>query len=492
MPHKPNIVLIFSDQHRGDALGCVGNPVVRTPNLDGLATEGVIFRNCNTNSPLCMPARASLITGMHVNEHGAWGNRTEADRHGPSHVRNIRDAGYRTAVIGKTHFRLYQADDGHTRDHASGLHDWGYEFAHEVKDTIPSATHRCYYADFLAQRGKLQVYEDCARNFRLGQSTGLLRPWEHLPNLLEEDEHIDAYIANTAAAWIRSYADDRPFYLQVCLMGPHPPFDAPARYRDMFDPREMPLAIMEPPAEPISPQIRTMFSRRGLKDMTEFQSRTLTSHYYAKVAFDDDAVGIVLRSLEEKGLMDDTWIVYTSDHGEMLGDHRFCQKSVFYEGALNIPLIARPPGGTKPWAAHDLTDHHDVCSTLLDAAGADPLEVDHGLSLRPRIEAGPDANDAERGKGVVFSEVNLYSMARTERYKMTIDSLTRTPVELYDMEDDPQELRNLVDEPRLAGVRDRFLSDHFDRLLANLNEPQVKLYQDGGIPTRLHREYPEY
>ena len=492
MPHKPNIVLIFSDQHRGDALGCVGNPAVRTPNLDGLAAEGVTFRNCNTNSPLCMPARASLITGMHVNEHGAWGNRNEADRHGPSHVRNIRDAGYCTAVIGKTHFRLYQADDGHTRDHASGLHDWGYEFAHEVKDTIPSATHRCYYTDFLAERGKLQVYEDCARNFRLGQRTGLLRPWEHLPNLLEDDEHIDAYIANTASEWIRGYADDRPFYLQVCLTGPHPPFDAPARYRDMFDPREMPQAIMPPPAEPVSPQLRTMFSRRGLKDLTEPQSQTFTSHYYAKVAFDDHAIGAVLRALRETGRMDDTWIVYTSDHGEMLGDHRFSQKSVFYEGALNIPLIVRPPCGTGPWTARDLTDHQDICSTLLDAAGADPLEVDHGISLRPKIEAGPNGSDVQSGKDVIFSEVNLYSMARTERYKMTVHSLTRTPLELYDMADDPQELRNLVDEPQLADVRERFLDDHFDHLLANLNEAQVKLYQDGGIPTRLHQDYPQY
>ena len=90
---RPNILLIFSDQHRGDALGCVGNSTVRTPNLDGLAAEGVTLRSCTTNAPLCMPARASLITGMYVNEHGAWGNRTEADRHGPSHVRNIRDAG---------------------------------------------------------------------------------------------------------------------------------------------------------------------------------------------------------------------------------------------------------------------------------------------------------------------------------------------------------------------------------------------------------------
>ena len=492
MPDRPNIVLVFSDQHRADALGCAGNPVVRTPNLDGLAAEGVTFRNCHTNSPLCMPARASLITGQYVNEHGAWGNRTEADRHGPSHVRNIRDAGYCTAVIGKTHFRLYQADDGHTRDHASGLHDWGYEFAHEAKDTIPSATHRCYYMDFLAERGKLQVYEDCARNFRLGESTGLLRPWEHLPNLLAEDEHIDMYIANTASEWIRSYADDRPFYLQVCLMGPHPPFDAPARYRDMFDPKDMPPPIMEPPAEPISRQIERMYARKGLKDMTESQARTLKSHYYAKVAFDDHATGVVLQSLEAKGLLDSTWIVYTSDHGEMLGDHRICQKSVFYEGALNVPLIVRPPGGTTPWTARGLADHFDIGRTLLDAADAPRPGPDRGVSLLPKIEAGPDAADAQQGKGVVFSEVNLYSMARTEPYKMTIDSLTRKPLELYDMENDPHELRNLVNEPRLAGVREKYLAEHFRHLLANLNEPQLRVYQRGGIPTKLHQEYPEY
>ena len=490
--NKPNIVLIFSDQHRGDALGCVGNPVVQTPNLDGLAAEGVTFRNCNTNSPLCMPARASLITGLYVNEHGAWGNRSEADRHGPSHVRNIRDAGYCTAVIGKTHFRLYQADDGHTRDHASGLHDWGYEFAHEVKDTIPSATHQCYYSDFLARRGKLQVYEDCARNFRLGQRNGLLRPWENLPNLLEDDEHIDMYIADMASEWIGSYKGDKPFYLQVCLMGPHPPFDAPARYRDMFDPQDMPLPIMGPPTEPISPQIKRMFARSGLKDMTESQARTLKSHYYAKVAFDDHAIGMVIQSLEENGLLDNTWIVYTSDHGEMLGDHRFNQKSVFYEGALNIPLIVRPPGGTKPWTTNSLTDHFDICSTLLDAAGTPPLEVDRGLSLLKKIEGGPDAPDAQSGKRVIFSEVNLHSMARTERYKLTIDSLTREPLELYDLKHDPHELQNLVNEPTLSGVRDQFLTEYFDHLLANLNEPQLEVYQRGGIPTKLHQEYPQY
>ena len=165
---------------------------------------------------------------------------------------------------------------------------------------------------------------------------------------------------------------------------------------------------------------------------------------------------------------------------------------MFYEGALNVPLIARPPGGTKPWTARGLTDHFDICSTLLDAAGAPRLAVDRGRSLAPKIEAGPDAPDAQQGKGVVFSEVNLYSMARTERYKMTIDSLTRKPLELYDLQDDPHELRNRVNEPRLSGVRDQFLAEYFAPLLANLNEPQLEVYQRGGIPTRLHQEYPEY
>ena len=190
--------------------------------------------------------------------------------------------------------------------------------------------------------------------------------------------------------------------------------------------------------------------------------------------------------------MENTWIVYTSDHGEMLGDHLFNQKSVFYEGALNVPLIVRPPGGTKPWSAHGLTDHYDICSTLLEAASADQLEIDHGFSLLSKIKAGPDATDAQHGKDVVFSEVNLYSMARTERYKLSIDSLTRKPVELYDLENDPSELRNVVGEKQYSGVCDQFLAKHFKQLLKNMNEPQLELYQSGGIPTRLHAEYPEY
>ena len=491
MTNKPNIVLIFSDQHRGDALGCMGNEAVRTPNLDGLAAEGVAFRNCSTSSPLCMPARASLATGQYVNEHGAWGNRNEADRFGQSHVRNVRDAGYCTALFGKTHFRVPQVNAGHTRDRAFELNDWGYEVSHEIGE-IPSVTSCNYYEDFLAARQKLQLHKDAMTIWKHGQGNKTLRPWEHLPSLLEEHEHIDAYIGSMAVEWIQKYDQERPFYLQLALVGPHPPFDAPARYRDYFPPEDMLPPIMALPSEPISPQVSTMLERRGLPNLTESQGRLMKSHYYAKIAFDDDVIGSFLKVLREKRLMDNTLIIYTSDHGEMLGDHRLVQKVVFYEGSLNIPLIIRPPGGTSAWIGNGLTDHYDVVHTILSAANAATFEEDHGSSLIPKIEAGESASDAQIGKEVVFSEVNLYSMARTKKYKMTINSVSRKPLELYDMENDPDELRNLVNEPSLSKVCDEIQDEYFNQLLSGMNDEQLKLAQAGGIPTAIHQNYPEY
>ena len=265
------------------------------------------------------------------------------------------------------------------------MHDWGYEFVHETKDTIPGRPVVASYSGIThTQRGKLQVYEACARNFRLGRRTRLLRPWEHLPNLLEEEEHIDVYIANTASEWIRGYVDDRPFDLQVCLMGPHPPFDAPTPDIGTCSTQQhMPSPIMEPPAGPrLAPLQEDVHAKgtQGHDRVPEPNARPATTTPRSHSS--TDAIGIVLEALREQGLVDDTWIVYTSVHGEMHGDRRFCQKSVFYEGALNVPLIVRPPGGSEPSTARGLADHFDIANTLLDAAQCLPrLESDHGVSV---------------------------------------------------------------------------------------------------------------
>jgi len=380
-------------------------------------------------------------------------------------------------MIGKSHLWANHKNDGHTRDHAHILEDWGYEHIHELRDVVPSSRCNCYYADFLEERGRLKVYQDYTRVWWRG-----VLPWETPPCLLPTEEHIDVYCPATAAEWIDNYEDERPFYLQVCPTGPHTPFDSPRRYRARFSPEDMPRAIMDAPAEPVSPQVALRLRTSGLQNMTESQDRVMRSYYYAKVSLVDYGIGLLMQALQKRGLMDNTWIIYSSDHGEMLGDHRLQQKAVFYESALNVPLIVRPPGGSRRWQADGLTDHLDLGATLLDAAGAEPFEDSPGSSLVPRILAGPDAPSAQEGKDVVFSEVGelgpFCSMARNEQYKMTIDSSTEQPLELYDMVNDPGELRNLVNEPSLESVRRMFSDEYFSQLLASQDKTKLKEFQE--------------
>ncbi|GAG16029.1 unnamed protein product, partial [marine sediment metagenome] len=214
------------------------------------------------------------------------------------------------------------------------------------------------------------------------------------------------------------------------------------------------------------------------ENMTESHNRVMRTYYYGKVTLIDDGIGLILKALEDRGLMDNTWIIYTSDHGEMLGDHRLSHKVVFYEGALKIPCIVRPPEGGKGWESSALTDQLDVAATILDIGGAEPFERSDGRSLVQNVRATPDTPDGHKGKEAVFSEVNLYSMVLTDRYKMAVNSLTREPLELYDMADDPNELNNLVRDHSLKRVRDELSERHISYLLGHLDEARLKVFQE--------------
>jgi choline-sulfatase len=476
MAKKPNIILIFPDQHRGDTMDCTGNPVVRTPNLDRLAAEGATFTRCCTNSPLCMPARASLISGQYVNEHGVWNNSIVADRHGPSHVRNVRDAGYHTMVIGKTHLYLHQGA-GHTDKHVQKLRDWGYEDSHEITGPLASIATDSPYTDYLNEKHLLNVHREHLRTYARGVVRRYLHPWETPPCLLPTEDHMDMYIARKSVEWIQSYQGNKPFYLQVCFPGPHDPFDSPAEYRAMYRPEDMPPAIMERPKEPVSPLVKQFLQLSHLEDMTEIHSRIIKTYYYAKVTLIDEGIGHIVKALKEKGWLDNTWILYTSDHGEMLGDHRLNHKMAFYESALNIPCIIRPPRGTKGWKSNALTDQIDVAASILDIAGAKTLDGSDGRSLVSQVKAGPGSPDAQKGKEAIFSEIMGHSMVRNERYKMAVNSRTRQTVELYDMVNDPLELRNLAKDPSMEKVRRDLLERYLTHLLSHLDSDKLKVYE---------------
>jgi len=479
MADKPNIILIFPDQHRGDVMGCAGDPVAQTPNLDRLASEGVQFPNCCTNSPLCMPARASLMTGKYVNEHGVWHNWNAADRHGPAHVRSIRDAGYHTAVVGKTHLYVHGAPDvADTRDRVQELYDWGYVDTHELTGPWASRRIDSPYTDYLAEKGLLDAHRDYIGHYLTGMRSGELRPWDEPPPPLSPEDHLDTYTGRTAAEWVRNYDGDKPFYLQVCFPGPHDPFDSPQEYRAMYNPADMHVGIMNKPTWPVSPQLDYVLRWSALDGMTREQKQLMATFYYAKVTLIDHAIGMLLQALEEKGLLDNTWILYTSDHGEMLGDHFMSHKIVFYEAALKIPCIVRPPAGSRKWKSAALTDQIDIAATMLEIAGARPFERSDGVSLLSKVQAGPDAPNVDSHKEAVFSEVNLYSMVLTDRYKMTVHSLTREPLELYDMVNDPNEVDNLVIDRAYKGVREELTERYINALLSRTDQEKLKAFQD--------------
>ena len=212
--------------------------------------------------------------------------------------------------------------------------------------------------------------------------------------------------------------------------------------------------------------------------MTPSQDRLMRLYYYAKVTHIDRCIGLVLDALQKKGVLDDTWVIYTSDHGEMLGDHRCRNKALFYESALTVPLCIRPPGGVKCWRSTALTDHLDVVETMIEIADAATLDgTEFRSSLMSKISNGPNAVDAHVGKDVAFSEVRLFSMVRSDQHKLTVDSLTREPLELYDMASDPEELRNLVQEPQFEGIRRDLLEGYLNGLLDRLDHEKVRQYQ---------------
>lgn len=446
----PNVLLIFNDQHRADAMGCAGNPVIETPNLDALAAQGVTFGRCCTNAPLCRPARASMMTGLYPHRHGVGCNMQIPDPSLPSHVRHMRDAGgYRTAVIGKTH--LHRERD-HLRGGAKALHAWGFDHVHEIHGTgqfivdIDSD-----YTDWLdastptGEESKLDRFRDYMRQYRDGLWK---RPWE-LPAFdaspcgLDVTDHLDWYTARKAAEWLAAYDEDRPFYLQLNMHGPHDPFDAVSAFRDKYsaDDPYLPQGILEPPGEPVSHLVSELKNVYETEEITPERLRILQTLYYAKVTQMDAALGIVLEVMRQRGMLDDTWIIYTSDHGELLGDHRMIGKGAFFESSIRVPLIVRPPGGLSlPRYTDALTQTVDIPATVLSIAG---LEKAPGPGRA--LDRAIVADEAEEGVQMVIGENLGYAMLRTSKYKLVLDvERGGVSTELYDLEDDPWELTNRV------------------------------------------------
>lgn len=471
MTKQANIVWLLPDQHRADVIGALGHPVVKTPNIDLLASQGVLYESVYCQGPLCVPARVSLLTERYVRDHGAFENDYRSLPGLPTMVQSIRDAGYDTVAIGKMHLFPHLPD---VREGLGLMTGFGFTEVHEVVGKLASGFVRTPYTDYLAEKGLLETYRRFVRERTpwlrraAGSGSGAteVKPtWAVDPSPLPAEHYQDTWVGNQAVEWIESHSGDRPFFLWVGFPGPHDPWDAPAEYVERYRGVDIPLDSTRRPDLPDSGPLRVFLEAflgySSSSTLTDQRAREVRRHYFANVTLIDEAVGKITAALKRKGLDDSTWIVYSTDHGEMLGTHGFLNKMVFYEPSVRVPLIVRPPGGRPPSVVAGLVEHVDLSATLRAIAGAGDLDGSAGRLL-PGLSGDPERSQRD----VVVSENFGFAMWRTERYKLVVYEKDLQPVQLFDLHEDPEEEANVVGDPSYKAILDNLMEAHARPFLA--------------------------
>ena len=419
-----NLLIIISDEHRKDAMGCVGHPIVKTPNLDALAARGTVFENAYTPSPMCVPTRASLACGDHVHKIGHWDSATPYDGKVRSWMRQLRDQDVSVTSIGKLHFRSDEDDNGFTEEiipmHVVGGVGWTVGLLRENPPEYTSAA-------------------ELAEDVGAGDSS-----------------YTDYDLAITAAAenWLNKCADlQNPWVAFVSLVSPHYPLTAPREFYDMYDPAKIDLPIgYGEKGNPDHSELKNIADFFNYdQHFDEQKMREAKVAYYGLTSFMDDCVGHVLAALDESGQADDTVVVYISDHGDMMGDQGFWTKQVMYEASVGVPMIAAGPGVPAGRRVNTGTTLLDIAATAVDVTGIAP---DAQSTALPGVSLLDIANNADDPDRTIFSEYHDGGsttgtfMVRWDHWKF-VYYVGHTP-QLFDLTADPHELTNLA----MQGVND--------------------------------------
>ena len=433
---RPNILILMPDQLRKDSMGCAGHQLIKTPNIDLLATEGVRFLNAFTVCPICMPARASFISGLYPHNHGMWTNSGQLPANDETFFHHLQKAGYYVAYIGKSHY--YPHGNLHMKDKEDYMHARGIDYVHETTGPWATTTTDSYMTDHWQEKGLLKMFrDDYARRRQYGH-----RAVWHSP--LPVDEFLDSYIGRKAVEFIESYDYNKPFCLFVGFGGPHEPWDAPGEYATMYNPEYTPLHIQpENPAHWVTEYAKNRMMHGRIEGMTEDEIRKIRANYYGKILLIDNWFGLIFSAMGKRGWWDDALVVLWSDHGEMAGDHLRLHKSVFYNSSVRVPLIIRWRNQLNINTTSDaLAQIIDVYPTILEAVGAEPSRRCFGKSLIPVLK-DPKTQHRDAVFSEIHSEGHYNIMVCTERYKYAMDD-TGKGYMLYDIANDPDEQKNLI------------------------------------------------
>ncbi|MFP8879253.1 MAG: sulfatase-like hydrolase/transferase [Myxococcota bacterium] len=484
-PKRPNVLLIITDQQRADHVGFGGNDIVRTPNLDALAARGTIFDRCYVANPVCMPNRSTILTGRVPSAHGCIFNDRSLAWSANTFVRSLRTAGYRTALIGKSHIQHgLSSDQVHDAKLGAALGDpypegwdtWEDPDRYQAGPIdVPEDFYGFDHVEFAIGHGDViaghhlhWALERGADRNLLGRVWGPDNPakqrydgwWQVYQPLVPESLYSTTFVTEQSVSWLEDQrGTDEPWFLQCSFPDPHHPFTPPGDWWDAHDPAAMPIPdSFDDPLEDAPRHLRLIQNLKPGRNPVQMFGPTREQVQHARAAeygmieMIDDGVGKVLAALERSGTADDTIVIFTSDHGDMFGDHGLMLKGwMHYQATLRVPLVIALPHAT-PSRSQSMASSLDLAQTVLDLCGLDPYDGMQGASLRMLLE---DPSEAVRDH-VYIEDDNpnfrrmkvLPAKARTlitEAGRITRYASGET--EVFDLKADPDEMKNLAGKP---------------------------------------------
>ncbi|MEK7405854.1 MAG: sulfatase-like hydrolase/transferase [Acidobacteriota bacterium] len=425
---RPNILFVMVDEMRWDALGCANHPVVRTPTLDRLAREGVRFSSAYTVSPVCSPARASAFTGRYAHVHGVTGNGIPAHNGEIFLPSIVKHYGYHTAIAGKLHYTPARFDYGFDQF-------WSFS----AEGPTPDLGYNAYLKKKHGSPGKWPIVPGTCPwpDDPLGRDVGLFKH--------PREDFETEWITARSIEYLRSRKDQpQPWFLFTSFLKPHSPSVEPEPFFSMYDPKVMPIPKLPPNAREMRAAQRDRARRHWVDD--ERMMRVMSALYYGAITHVDEQVGRVLTELDKLGMAANTLVLFTADHGNMLGDRGRWFKGIQYEGSARVPLLWRDPrvspensGGV----VEKVVENTDLLPSILETAGIPAPAGVQGRSLL-NLARGKDPNWKDR----CYSQLRS-AMVVDGRWKFIDNSLDCTGTrELYDLKNDPKEERDLAADPK--------------------------------------------
>ncbi len=428
---KPNILFIMADQFRSDVISCAGGKAF-TPALDQIASEGVRFRECCTVSPLCVPARISMMTGLYPHSTGVWNNADfvlspDADLW----TKKIHEEGYNTSVFGKLHLHT---DYGDMIKREYLVHGYGFETVNEVSGPRSTCQTRTHMSDEWKEKGLWD-------KFYFDMLSRTKEPYAS-PSPLSEYDYYDTYVGRKAREYLENYNDSRPWFCYVSFPGPHEPWDAPFPYSQMYHSEDMnePLPVIHNCNEfRATGEYDHLWKKSEIHCNSE-QSKEIQANYCGSVSLIDNQIKEIVDVIKNRGEWDNTVVIFTSDHGELNGDHGLVHKRNFFRSVLNVPLIIRIPelserGGV---VSDTLVNLLDIGPTLVDIAGGTINYEQFGKSVYPYIQ-----NPSGYHRKNILSEYNGELMYYDGEWKMVVNRKGETYL-LFHIKEDPSESVNLA------------------------------------------------